>query len=164
MRVDVSLGLRDVPGMLVRALEPISANGGNIVSVLHSRGSKGLVGVDVVFKVRDQESLSRILGALKKEKVRVRDVRVEGHRYYKKRSLSFIFVGHVIDNDIQDTIDRINELGLVRDVDVRMTDPEAESAVLMEVDVDDNKHGKLMDVIQTICREKRFLFINEVAA
>lgn len=163
MRVEVRLGLKDVPGMLVRALEPVSANGGNIVSVLHSRGSRDLVGVDVALRVRDESTLNRIITALKDNGIRVREVRVEGRKYYRKRSLSFVLVGHVIDRDIQDTIDRMNDVGLVSDVDVRMTDPERESAVLMKVDVDEKSFALLMERIHDVCREKKFLLIREVA-
>ncbi len=163
MRVEFTLGLRDVPGMLVRALEPVSDNGGNIVSVLHSRSRKELVEVDVVFKVKDQSTLNRILKALEREKIQVWDVTVEGRKYYSKKNLSFILVGHVIDQDIQDTIDRINAVGLVRDVDVRMVDPDQESSVLMEVHVDENRLDKMMDVVNKVCAEKEFTLIREVA-
>jgi ACT domain-containing protein len=131
--------------------------------VLHSRGRRDVVEVNIIFNVGDQVTLSRILEALRKAKIKVWDVRIEGRRYYSKTSLSFILLGHVIDQDIQDTIDRINKTGLVQDVDVRMTDPEKESSVLMNVDVDEDKVVELMDCIHGICRRKGFLFIREVS-
>jgi ACT domain-containing protein len=162
MFVEMVLGLKDVPGMLVRALEPISANGGNIVSVLHSRGKAENVEVHITFKVGDEETLSRIMGALKAERVSVKDVKVEGHKYFRKKSVSLILVGHVIDQDIQDTIDRINKIGLVRDLDVRMSNPGDVSAVLMNVNVDEDRSKRLMDCIADICASKKFLNIREV--
>ena len=36
MRVNVDLRLKDVPGQLIGALEPVSRNDGNIVGVVHS--------------------------------------------------------------------------------------------------------------------------------
>ena len=162
MRVEMVLGLKDVPGVLVRALEPVSANGGNIVSVLHSRGGGDLVTVNLVFSASDEQMLERILGALKKASISVREVRVEGRKFLSKLVLSFVFIGHVIDQDIQDTIDRINRIGLVRDVDVRMSDPDEESAVLMNVEVDARRLDRLFECVEGICKRKRFLLIREV--
>jgi ACT domain-containing protein len=161
MIVDVTLALRDVPGMLIRALEPVSSNGGNIVSVVHSR-SRGGVRVNVIFRVRDEVTLQRILDALRGAKVECADVQVEGRRYFRKRSVSFILIGHVIDRDMQDTIDRINRVGLVRDIEVRMGDPDEESAVLMRVNVDENRMGRLMECVRGVSQKKRFLLISEV--
>ena len=163
MRVEMVLGLKDVPGMLVKVLEPVSANGGNIVSVLHSRPGGDLVEVNLVFKVSDQQTLDRIIKALGQAKVQAKDVKVEGRKYYSRRNLAFILIGHVIDKDIQDTIDRLNEIGLVRDIDVRMNDPEEESAVLLKVNVDEDRMGSLMDSIGKICKRKEFLLIREVS-
>lgn len=163
MFVEMVLGLKDVPGMLVRALEPISANGGNIVSVLHSRGKK-VVEVNVAFKVRDDATLSRILAALRGRRINIRDVNVEGRRYYRKRSVSFILLGHVIDQDVQDTIDEINKVGLVRDIDVRMSNPDEASAVMMKVNVDEERLGRLMDCIKGICNKKDFQMVKGVDA
>jgi ACT domain-containing protein len=162
MKVDLRLGLKDVPGMLVKALSPVSDHGGNILSVLHSRGSGGRVEVNIVFKVRDESMLDEILKSLDREKIPVVSAEVEGKRYYSKKSLSFILIGHVIDKDIQDTIDRINELGRVSDVDVRMPDPDEKSSVLMSVDVDENCLPALLSRIEGICGKKDFILIREI--
>jgi len=37
LRFDLTLALADRPGQLLRALEPIAMNGGNIISVIHER-------------------------------------------------------------------------------------------------------------------------------
>jgi ACT domain-containing protein len=162
MFVELVLGLKDVPGMLVKALEPVSGNGGNIVSVLHSRSKKDLVEVNVGFKVKDQVTLNQILEGLKREKVPYREVTVEGRKYYSKKSVSFILVGHVIDQDIQDTIDRLNKIGLVRDVNVRMSDPDTESAVMMRVNLDEDRTVRLINCVEEICKNKKFLLVREV--
>lgn len=162
MLVKMILGLKDVPGMLLKALEPISSSGGNILSVVHMRSRQSVVGVHISFNVADQNTLNRILSSLKKGKFEIKDVQVEGRRYFSKKSISFILLGHVIDSDIQDTIDSVNELGLVSDVDVRMRDPDEESAVLMRVNVDEEKYGTLIDRVGEISEKKGFLFISEV--
>ncbi len=156
------LELKDVPGSLLRALEPISRHGGNIVSVLHSRGEKNLVSVQITFSVHDQFSLDLIRKSLQAEKVRISDIKLEGKKYYSKKTISFILVGHVIDTDIRDTIDRINTLALVSDIDVVMPSPEERSSVIMNVDVDEKNSNKLLELINEICDEKKFLLIRSL--
>ncbi|MFH1788931.1 MAG: ACT domain-containing protein, partial [Candidatus Altiarchaeota archaeon] len=101
MKVELELGLRDVPGSLISALQPISDSGGNILSVVHMRDSGERVGVKVVFNVVDVESLERIKRLLVKGKVHVSEISVEGRKYFSKKSVSFLFIGHVIDTDMQ---------------------------------------------------------------
>jgi len=162
MKVDTLLALKDVPGSLLRALEPVSAHGGNIVSVLHSRGRKELVEVKIVFRIADQESLNLIKRDLEKRGVQISEIRLEGRQYYSKKIISFILVGHVIDTDIRDTIDRINEIGLVSNIDVVMPSPEQRSSVMMNVEVDNGKLKKLNSTIEKICREKDLLLISSI--
>jgi len=162
MKIDMQLALKDVPGSLLRALEPISSHGGNIISVLHSRGEKERVEVKVTFKIADQESLDLIRKEMEKRGIQVSDIRVEGKRYYSKKILSFILVGHVIDTDVRDTIDRINEVGLVSDIDVVMPSPEQKSSVMMSVEVDNGKLERLNSTVEKVCTEKDLLLISSI--
>lgn len=162
MKIDMVLKVRDVPGMLVNALGPVSGHGGNIVSVTHSRAEKDLVSVHVSFKVSDESSLELIKKALEKQKIRVADITVEGRKYYTKKSLSFVLIGHVIDSDIQDTIDRINVVGLVSGLEVVMPSPDEKSSVLLEAETDEKHYQKLINVVSDICSEKDFLLIRSL--
>lgn len=162
MKIDMVLRVWDVPGMLVKALEPISGHGGNIISVTHSRAEKDLVSVQVSFKVNDESSLELIKKALEKQKIRVAQIQVEGRKYYLKKSLSFLLIGHVIDSDIQDTIDRINKVGLVSGLEVVMPSPDEKSSVLMEAEIDEKHYGKLIGVVSGICSEKGFLLVRSL--
>jgi ACT domain-containing protein len=161
MNVELVLSLKDVPGMLLTALEPISRGGANISSVLHARTSRG-VEVTVLFTIKDQKTLDEIIAILKGGKLHVKKVLVEGSKYYSKKSMSFILVGHVIDEDIQHTIDEINSIGLVRNVDISMTDPHAHSSVYFRVDVDENRAKKLKAKINEVASGKKFLIIRGV--
>ncbi|HEX54646.1 MAG: hypothetical protein DRO90_03455 [Candidatus Altiarchaeales archaeon] len=162
MKVDIILELKDVPGSLIRALEPISKHGGNIISVLHSRNKKELVSVQISFNIMDKYSLDLIRNSLREQRIRVSEIRVDGKRYYTKKTLTFILVGHVIDKDIRDTIDRINEIGLVSDLDVIMPSPEQKSSVMMNVDVDSKNIDKLIFLVKRICDEKDFLLVRSL--
>jgi ACT domain-containing protein len=162
MKVDMKLQLKDVPGSLLRALEPVSFHGGNIMSVLHFRGDGGLVSVQISFKIKDQSSLDLIKRDLKKQNIRLSEILLEGKRYYSKKTVSFILIGHVIDRDIRDTIDRINELGLVSGIDVVMPSPEKRSSVMMNIDIDDRKVKKLNSLVNEIGKEKKFLLVRSL--
>ena len=162
MKVDMRLALKDVPGSLLRALEPVSSHGGNIVSVLHSRGEKERVEVKVTFQIADQESLNLIRNEMEKRRIQVSDIRVEGKRYYSKKIRSFILVGHVIDTDVRDTIDRINEVGMVSDIDVVMPSPEQKSSVMVNVEVDNGNLERLNSAIEKVCKEKDLLLISSI--
>ncbi len=108
--------------------------------------------------------LDLILKELKKEKIKIKKVLIEGRQYYLRKTFSLIFIGHVIDKDIQDTIDRLNTIGLVSDVDVRMADPDEESSVWMSIDVEEKKIGKLESEIEKITLKKKFLAITGVGS
>lgn len=162
MKVDMRLELKDVPGSLIRALEPISLHGGNIVSVTHSRGGKDLVSVQIGFSVSDQQSLDLIKKDVKKNSVHISEILLEGKKYYSKTTISAIMVGHVIDKDIRDTIDQINEVGIVSSIDVVMPAPEDCSSVIMNIDVDNGGLGKLNGILMGICEKKKFLLIRSL--
>ena len=159
MKIDMTLGLRDVPGSLIGALEPISGHGGNILSVFHLRNEGELVPVQITFRVVDQSSLDLIKNALEEQNMHISEIKVEGKKYYEKRSITFMLHGHVIDTDIQDTIDRINAIGMVSDIDVVMPSPEEKSSVMVHVDVDEEKSESLSKMVEDICCEKEFLLI-----
>jgi len=154
--------MRDVPGMLVKALDPISRHGGNIISVTHSRDEVDAVSVNVSFKVKDQSSLDLIRKELAKQRVHVFRIEVEGRKYYTKKSLSYILIGHVIDTDIRDTIDRINTIGLVSGIEVVMTSPKQKSSVLMDVEIDEKSDGAVREMVEKICAEKSFLLLRSL--
>lgn len=162
MKAELDLGLRDVPGSLVSALRPISDAGGNIVGIVHQRGSGGLVGVKVMFTIQDLESLDRIKRELMREKVHVTEISVEGRKYYTRKTLTFLFIGHVIDTDIRDTIDRINDVGLVSEISVSMTDPDEKSSVIMLVEFDKRKYAKLMETVEAIQKEKKLSVVTSI--
>lgn len=161
MKVNMELGLKDVPGSLLKAMEPISKHGGNIVSVLHHRGETETVEVKIVFRIKDMQSLKFIQRDLEK-RTKITSINVEGKKYYEKKTLTFILVGHVIDSDIRDTIDRINEVGCVSDIDVIMPDPLEKSSVLMKADVDNGDTEELTSVVNEICEKKNLEFIKSL--
>ncbi len=164
MRISLELELKDKPGQLVNALEPISRLGGNIVSVVHIREEiKGeRVPVHVIFDVDNHGRLEKILKELEARDVLISKIGEEK----KKGIISIMLIGHVVDTDLKDTLDRINEIGAkVIDLDLEMPHPEKESSAKMNIEIsEDIMKKKVFEVIEKIAEEKNLLVIKSLEA
>ena len=81
----------------------------------------------------------------------------------RKEKVSTILIGHIVDKDIRDTMDRINELDGIYIVgfDIKL-DGEAKSSALINIETDVGKKQVVFDRINEIAVEKDLLVINEV--
>lgn len=96
--------LEDKPGQLLKVLEPIARNGGNIVGILHQRGRKtplNRIPVDISFTA-DPKKAEKIFNELQKEVV------VRSFGTLRTASISLLLIGHIIHTDLSDTIMRID--------------------------------------------------------
>ncbi|MCL9815685.1 amino acid-binding protein [Natronocalculus amylovorans] len=101
----VRLELVDEPGELLRALQPISDNGGNLMSIYHERGNltpRGHIPVEVDFSCTPHR-FETIVEALRDAGVNVMQAGTE--RYDEE--LTVLLVGHLVDTDLSDTLKRI---------------------------------------------------------
>ncbi|AEF96622.1 hypothetical protein [Methanotorris igneus] len=155
--ITLDLELKDIPGELIKALTPISKLGANIISVIHLREQKsnGRVPVKVVIDNVDNEKLKKIVDELEKHDVIVAKIGDDE----RKINLDVVVIGHVVDTDVRDTIDRINEIGLVVDLDLIMPDPYKESSARMRIVIDKEKLEELYNLLDKISKEKDLLFI-----
>lgn len=164
MKISLDVVLKDVPGQLVRALEPISQHGGNIISIVHMREelTGGRVPVHVTIEV-DQRKLDKILEELENRDVWVSKV----GEVRKKENIKVILIGHIVDTDARDTIDRINEIkgAMVADLALAMPHPEKESSARMDIEVSGSDTAKkVMARLEKIAREKKFAIIKSINA
>jgi len=161
--VRIVMELEDVPGQLLKALEPISRFGGNIQSIMHQRERKtplGRVPVMLIFEVDERARLNRILAALRARGVRVTQL---GEREGAVRATALL-VGHIIHTD---TIDRLNALKGVRvsDLSLAMGEPGQESAARMTITADDGRRVNLaLFNLQHIADRKKLLMITSLEA
>jgi ACT domain-containing protein len=164
MRIELDVELKDTPGQLVRALEPISRLGGNIISVVHIREEltkRGRLPVHFIINVEDGEVLDRILGELEERDIWVSKV----GEAKKKERIKVILIGHVVDTDIRDTIDRLNEIPgiMVADMALSMPNPQQETSALMDIEV--SRPGKIKTAIselERIAQEKGLTVIKSL--
>ena len=163
MRVTMDLELKDVPGQLVMALQPISEYGGNIISVIHHHGDKtprGTIPVLITFEIV-KENLAKLIVKLEKLGVIVR--RIGEERLVE--SISVILIGHIVHSDLRDTIDRIDSTGFAEVVDLAMSMPgvnRASSARLTINATGKEELGKALKVLRKIARDKDLLVIEPI--
>ena len=161
MRINLVLELLDVPGQLVKALEPISGVGVNLVTVIHKRDYKNENGnVPVQLTVEgEQEDLQRLIQRF--DDLGFSIIEMDG--VVKKEKISTILFGHIVDQDLRDTMDRINELKGVVIVafDIKLNGEE-KSTALINIEADKGKKQDVFNRIAEIAEEKDLLVINEV--
>jgi ACT domain-containing protein len=164
MRISLDLQLKDVPGQLVKALIPISSLGGNIVSVVHMRekGPKGeRVPVHVIFEMDNSGRLEKILKALEDRDIWVSKV----GEVKKKEEITVILIGHIVDTDVRDTIDKINAIrgAMVADLALAMPHPEKETSARMDIDVADSEIGKkVLQRLDEIAKDKDLVVVKSL--
>ncbi|HIQ32965.1 MAG TPA: ACT domain-containing protein [Methanothermococcus okinawensis] len=153
----LDLELKDSPGELLKALTPISEMGINIHSVIHLREKKsdGKVPVRIVLEDLDEETLERIVERLEESGIVVTKV----NNKVRKMDVDVVVIGHVVDTDIRDTIDRLNKYGLVVDLDLTMPHPFKESSARMRIVVDSKNLEDLCREMEKLSKEKDLLFI-----
>ena len=161
MRMDLVLELLDSPGQLVKALEPISTVGANLVTVIHKRDYKndnGNVPVQLTLE-GEHEDLQGIVKRF--EDLGFSIIEMDG--VVRKEKISTIIFGHIVDQDLSDTMDRINELDGVVIVafDIKL-DGEDKSTALINIEADVGRKQTVFDKIAEIAEEKNLLVINEV--
>ncbi len=117
----VRLELVDEPGELLRALEPIADNGGNLLSIFHERGNltpRGHIPVEVDLEAT-QPQFEIIVDALRDAGVNV--IQAGKERYSEE--LTVILVGHLVETDLSDTLQRFQNADGVSVADVSMSAP-----------------------------------------
>ncbi len=165
MRINLEVNLRDIPGELLRVLDPIAKYGGNIVSIIHLRERllkpSQRVKVNLIVEVPSQKALENMIKEIEEKGIIVSKV----GEVKKKRIVTVALVGHIVDTDLRDTIDRINDLkyALVEDVSLSMPSPEKESSAIFEISLDENVDlAKFYKELEKICKEKNLLLIREI--
>lgn len=161
MRMNLVLELLDVPGQLVSVLEPISGLGANLVTVIHKRDFKnenGTVPVQLTLE-GEQKSLNNVVKRF--DELGFTIVEMDG--VVQKEIISTILIGHIVDEDVRDTTDRINALEGVYVVgfDIKL-DGENKSTALINLETDFGQKQYVFDEIKKIADEKDMLMINEV--
>ncbi len=155
MLMTIVVELKDQPGQLLKALEPISRLGGNIVSVLHQRDKitpLKRIPVEITIQI-DERKVEDLIEAIRRNGVIVRS-------YNKVRltaTTSLLLIGHIIHTDLGDTINRIDSTGFAEVVDMHISMPQLNqpSTAMVTISATNEENlKKAINILKQICREK----------
>jgi len=159
MRISLDLELPDRPGELVTVLEPISAHGGNIVSVVHDRDQTTAGGGAMVYLTFDFEgSLDPMLSDFKNKGIKV----VSVGELRLREQCSVVMVGHVVHTDMRDTIDRIDSTGHSEVTDMALRMPGVDEMSSSRITINSTGSEQLkesLDILRSAAAEKGLLLI-----
>lgn len=156
----VIVELEDKPGQLLKVLEPIAKNGGNVVGIFHQRGKKtplNRIPVEISFRA-DSKKAEKIIEELQKELV----VRKFGK--IRTAVISLLLIGHVIHTDLSDTIKRVDNSD-AECVELNVTMPELNepsTAMITITAKSEEALERALERVKEICGEKKIIVIEPV--
>lgn len=163
MRLSMDLELQDIPGQLLLALQPLRDNKANIISVVHHRERKtprGTIPVRFVVEM-DRSKLDAVKSQLVSLGVTV--VRAGEVRFIE--DVAVVLVGHILDSDLGDTINRIDSTGYAEVMDLALTMPgvnEPSSAYLRIRATGKAEIHKALSILRQVGEEKKLLVIEPI--
>ena len=124
----------------------------------HYKNEKGNVPVQLTIE-GEHEDLKKVVNRF--EELGFSIIEMDG--VVKKEKITTIFFGHIVDQDLRDTMDRINALDGVVIVafDIKLNGEE-KSTALINIEADVGKKQAVFNRIAEIAEEKDLLVINEV--
>lgn len=165
MRLSMDLELQDVPGQLLLALQPLKENKANIISVVHHRERRtprGMIPVRLLVEV-DRSKLESVKSQLKGSGISV--VRMGEERFIEE--VSVVLVGHVLNSDLGDTINRIDSTGYAEVMELSLTMPgvdDPSSAYLRIRATGKREVQEALSILRQVSDEKKLLVIEPIEA
>ena len=156
----VRLELVDEPGELLRALQPIAENGGNLLGIHHERGNitpRGRIPVEVDLEC-PPSLFDDVVDGLREAGINV--IQAGADQYGEE--VSIVLVGHLVDTDLSDTFSRIEGEPGVTIVDFSLAAPEGVedvSSARVRLAFDSGRAEHALEVVRTIAMEKDFCVI-----
>ena len=164
MKVTMDIELKDEPGQLILALEPVSNNKANLISVFHYHKVSGMTKAGGG-KVHVQLVLDAKVSVIEKikvdmEKAGIRILRIGEEKY--RETIKVVVIGHVVDTDIRDTISRIDITGIAEVTDMSLSMPEIDkptSAVITISAIGTAELKKIVAILKETAEEKNLLLV-----
>lgn len=164
MRVRIEMELEDVPGQLVKVLDPISRYGANIQNVVHERDKKtplGKVPVMVVLEVKGKDRLEKIIDELKELGARI----IRAGEEEASASAVMLLVGDIIQTDIRDSVNKLNSIegARVSDLNLAVGDSGGESSARIIIEaLSEESLQSAISRLREIAEEKDILVIESL--
>jgi len=153
VKFELTLALADRPGQLLKALEPIAKNGGNIISIIHERDkpSEGHVPVSLVADFPSHESFRKTIDDLKNLGIPI----IKSEEVVEKSRLTFILIGKVI--DFRGMAEEIEDLRILN-LEILTPKPN-EACIKLDVEIPADKVEETVESLRKISREYDALLI-----
>ncbi|PSQ28703.1 amino acid-binding protein [Halobacteriales archaeon SW_10_68_16] len=161
----VRLELVDRPGELLRALEPIADHGGNLLSIFHERGNltpRGHIPVEVDMEATP-ERFDAIVEALRDEGINV--IQAGADRYGTE--LTVVLIGHVVDTDLSDTLQRIEDASGASVRDLSLSSPDGntgDSSARLRLAAQQGETEAVLATVRAVAEEKGLRVVEPLAA
>ena len=161
----VRLELVDEPGELLRALEPIANNGGNLLSIFHERGNvtpRGHIPVEVDLEATP-ERFDDIVNALQDAGVNV--IQAGQERY--SAELTVVLIGHLVNTDLSDTLSRLRDETEGRVTDLSLSAPKGAddvSSARVRLATEEGSVESTLSAVRVVADEKDLRVIEPLAA
>jgi ACT domain-containing protein len=161
----VRLELVDRPGELLRALEPIADYGGNLLSIFHERGNltpRGHIPVEVDLEATP-DRFDDIVDALRTEGINV--IQAGAERYGEE--LSVVLIGHIVDTDLSDTLERVERASgaSVRDLSLSTPAEQAgESSARVRLAAQRGEMSAVLSTVREVADEKGLRLVEPLTA
>jgi len=156
VKFDLTIALADRPGQLIRALEPIAKNGGNIVSIIHEREepSAGLVPVSLVVDFPSALNLRRTVDELRRMGIGI----IRAEEIIDTSRLTVILIGKM-------DLKRLANAGVenIRIVGFEVSNPASDDACLrVELEVPTASVEEALDAFKRIAEEEGALLLSPI--
>lgn len=153
----IHVELVDEPGQLLAALKPIADNGGNLLSVFHERGNitpRGHIPVAVDLECPTYR-FETILQALRENGVNV--IRAGAEEFGVE--MTVVLVGHLIDTDLSDTLNRVANCANATVADVELSAPDGadsdeQSSARLRLRAREGETAEVLETVRAVAGEK----------
>ncbi len=156
MRFDLTLGLTDRPGQLLKALEPIAKNGGNIISIIHERErlSEGYVPVSLVVDFLSNSNFRKAVKDLEDLGIAI----IKSEEIVERTRITLILIGKM---DVKRLIE--TRIEGIRIAGFEVSAPTSkEACVKLDIEVPPNLVDKVLDELKGMAREENAILISSI--
>ncbi|WP_425604218.1 amino acid-binding protein [Halobellus salinisoli] len=160
----IRLELADEPGQLLAALEPISENGGNLLSIFHERGNvtpRGRIPVEVDVEATP-DRFEAIVAALREGGLNV----VQAGAEHYAEEVVVLLVGHLVDTDLSDTLRRVEGNPATSIADFSLNAPEGRndtSSARLRIATRAGETTAALELVREIASEKDLHVVEPLA-
>ncbi|MDO5851020.1 MAG: amino acid-binding protein [Methanobacteriaceae archaeon] len=161
MKLNIVVEIPDTPGQLINLLKPIGSKGANITSVIHNhelKTKRGTLPIHLTL-TGDKSVLNETIKSVKEE---FPIVKIDDELQKEKQLI--IFLGDITTPDINNTIDRINNIPDVKviDVSLKISDKVEESVSKFIIETVNGNMDKAVEEITKITKDNNLVMIKEI--